>query len=213
MPRKKNDPAIRQKEFTDAAERLFFEKGYDATTVQDVLKAVGGESLSPSVFYYYFPSKEDLFEATIAAYVSHYIEGIGQILSEMSLSLSNKLQNIIKEIAKSIDHFLQVEAYFINDKGYSRQVYRMIAQNMFSGLIDPTQRLIEDSINNGLLPESHLLTVMDSRRMAYLLLYASYSLFHKEDEANYLDNVQEALTMLPAILEQILGLPVGSLGE
>lgn len=213
MARKKNDPTIRQKEFTDAAERLFFEKGYDATTVQDVLKAVGGESLSPSVFYYYFSSKEDLFEATIAAYVSRYIEGIGQILMDTTLILSDKLQKIVKEITKSINHFLQVEAYFINDRGYSRQVYRMIAQNMFSGLIEPTQRLIENSILNGTLPETHLLTVMNSRRMAYLLLYASYSLFHKEDEAGYLDNVQEALTMLPAILEQILGLPVGSLGE
>lgn len=213
MARPKKDPTIRKKEFTDAAERLFFEKGYDATSVQDVLKAVGGESLSPSVLYYYFPSKEDLFEATINAYVSRYIDGIAKILNDKSLALSMKTQKITKEIEMTIHHFLQTESYFIGDKGYSRQIYRITAQHVFSCLIDPTQQLIEDSIRNGILPETHLLKSMDTRRMAYLLLYASYSLFHKEDEASYLVNVQHALTMLPLLLEQILGLPFGSLGR
>jgi AcrR family transcriptional regulator len=213
MARPKKDPAIRQKEFTDAAEKLFFETGYDATSVQDVLKAVGGESLSPSVFYYYFSSKEDLFEATISTYVSRYIEGIAQILRNDALGLSSKTRNIIGKMETAIHHFLRVESFFINDKGYSRHVYNIIAQNVFACLIGPAQELIENSVRNGLLPETDLIKAMGTRRMAYLVLYASYSLFHKENEANYLAELHNAVKMLPLLLEQILSLPPGSLED
>lgn len=211
MARQKKNPAIRQKEFTDAAERLFFQKGYDNTSVQDVLKAVGGESLSPSVFYYYFSSKEDLFEATINAYVSCYIEGISKTIENDSLNLSAKVQKIIEEIKAALGHFMQVQSYFAKDKSYSRQIYQIMAQNVFSSLIDPTQRLIEESAADGPLQETLLLKSIGPRRMAYLILYAAYSLFHKEDEANYLNNAYKALEMLPLILEKILDLPSGSL--
>jgi|GEM_PF-1337508 len=213
MARPKKDPAIRQKEFTDAAEELFFEKGYDATSIQDVLKAVGGESLSPSVFYYYFSSKEDLFEATIGDYVSRYIEGIARILNDESLNLSAKVQSIMEKIRTAIHHFLRIETFFEKDKGYSRQIYELMAHKVLSCLIDPTQRLIKESVSNGVLPETELLNAMNPRRTAYLLLYSSYSLFHKEDEANYLANVEKAVNLLPLLLEQILSLPPGSLGE
>lgn len=213
MARPKKDPAIRQKKFTDAAERLFFEKGYDSTSVQDVLKAVGGESLSPSVFYYYFPSKEDLFEATINAYVSRYIEDISETIKDESLNLSAKVEKIIKEIKIALGYFMQVQSYFSKDKGYSRQIYQIMAQNVFSNLIDPTQQLIEESIADGRLQETFLLKSIGTRRIAYLILYAAYSLFHKEDETNYLSNTYKVLEMLPLILENILDLPSGSLGN
>jgi AcrR family transcriptional regulator len=213
MSRPKKDPAIRQKEFTDAAEKLFFEKGYDATSVQDVLSAVGGESLSPSVFYYYFPSKEKLLEATIQEYVSRYVEGIAQILKDKSAALSQKTGRVISEIQTAVSHFYQVGLYFEKDKGYSRQIYEIIAGKVFSHLIDPTQRLIEESLQSGQLPQTNLIKAMPPRRMAYLLLYACYSLFHKETEENYLSEIEKTVTLLPLILEQILGLPAGSLGD
>ena len=213
MARPKKDPAIRQKEFTDAAQKLFFEKGYDATSIQDVLNAVGGGFLSPSVFYYYFSSKEKLFEATVHAYVSRYIESIAQILEAKALSLSQKTELVTKEVKTAVHHFFQIGSYFEKDKGYSRQIYEIIAGKVFSRLIDPMQSLIEESLRSGQLPETSLTKTMPLRKMAYLLLYAGYSLFHKEKEENYLSEVEKTVTLLPFVLEQILGLPVGSLGD
>lgn len=52
----------RLEEVHSAAARLFFEKGYEATSIQDVADAVG---ILKGSLYYYIDSKEDLLYAVI----------------------------------------------------------------------------------------------------------------------------------------------------
>jgi len=54
--------ALRRDEFVDVAMRLMQTKGWDATSIQDVLTDVGA---SKGAFYHYFSSKADLLEAVI----------------------------------------------------------------------------------------------------------------------------------------------------
>ncbi len=55
---KKGD--LKRAQILDAAERLFFEKGYDRTSVQDILDALG---MSKGGFYHYFDSKESVLRS------------------------------------------------------------------------------------------------------------------------------------------------------
>ncbi|MBR1820407.1 MAG: TetR/AcrR family transcriptional regulator [Clostridia bacterium] len=55
---KKGD--LKRAQILDAAEKLFFEKGYDRTSVQDILDALG---MSKGGFYHYFDSKEAVLRA------------------------------------------------------------------------------------------------------------------------------------------------------
>lgn len=55
---KKGD--LKRTAILDAAEKLFFEKGYDRTSVQDLLDAL---SMSKGGFYHYFDSKEAVLRA------------------------------------------------------------------------------------------------------------------------------------------------------
>ena len=178
-----------------------------------MLRAVGDASLSPSVFYYYFASKEDLFKAAMDDYLSGYFENIVQILDDESPDLSLKVRGIVREVRTAVLRFSRIAAFFAQDAGYSRQLYSLSAEMLFSRLVDPTQRLLERSVAGRALPETELLRAIGPRRMARLLLYASYSLFHKEDEARYLADVQQNVGFLPTLLEQLLGLPSGSLGK
>lgn len=50
---KKGD--LRRGQILDAAEKLFFERGYDRTSIQDILDALG---LSKGGFYHYFDAKQ-----------------------------------------------------------------------------------------------------------------------------------------------------------
>ena len=68
----------RRAEYIDAASRLFLVKGYKGTSVRDILSAVGDSS--PSVFYYYFSSKESIYRAVIESLAVRYIERIDAIL-------------------------------------------------------------------------------------------------------------------------------------
>ncbi|MGN6101053.1 MAG: TetR/AcrR family transcriptional regulator, partial [Devosia sp.] len=51
---------LRRQELLDIALKLFATRGYDETSVNDVIEAAG---LSKGAFYHHFSSKEDLMKA------------------------------------------------------------------------------------------------------------------------------------------------------
>lgn len=57
---KSKEREVRRKEILDTAEGFFSEKGYEATSVQDLIDAIG---TAKGTFYHYFQSKEDLLDA------------------------------------------------------------------------------------------------------------------------------------------------------
>ena len=59
-PRVVKAAAVRRLELLDIAQRLFLERGYERTTVNDVIDAAG---VSKGAFYHHFRAKEDLLEA------------------------------------------------------------------------------------------------------------------------------------------------------
>ena len=60
MPRNKYPEETVQK-ILDAALKLFLEKGYEETTVLDIISEMGG--LTRGAFYHHFKSKEEVFDA------------------------------------------------------------------------------------------------------------------------------------------------------
>ncbi|WP_440409696.1 TetR/AcrR family transcriptional regulator [Neorhizobium petrolearium] len=73
MVRIKKPPEVRSNELLDCAQRLFFTRGYESTTVNDIIREAG---VSKGAFYHYFPSKEALLE-TLAVRLSR--ENLKQI--------------------------------------------------------------------------------------------------------------------------------------
>src|SRR5580698_1399018 len=64
-PRVIKPPAVRRAELIDCAHRLFLEKGYERTTINDVIAAT---ALSKGAFYHHFRAKEDLLTAIAARF-------------------------------------------------------------------------------------------------------------------------------------------------
>ena len=52
----------RQAEILETARGLFLSRGYDATTVNDLIQAIG---ISKGAFYHHFASKEDVLSALV----------------------------------------------------------------------------------------------------------------------------------------------------
>lgn len=60
MSRTVKTPEARKSEILDAAQALFFERGYEATTVAEIIAAAG---VSKGGFYHHFAAKEDVLTA------------------------------------------------------------------------------------------------------------------------------------------------------
>ena len=59
-PRRTETETVRQEQILAAARKCFKEKGYDGTTIADIVQAAG---VAQGTFYLYFPSKRDAFLA------------------------------------------------------------------------------------------------------------------------------------------------------
>ncbi|MGV6876617.1 TetR/AcrR family transcriptional regulator [Pseudochelatococcus sp. B33] len=88
MPRVKKTPETRSTELLDCAQRLFFERGYDHTTVNDIIREAG---LSKGAFYHYFASKEALLEALAARLARDSLAELQPIVDAPSLDAVGRL--------------------------------------------------------------------------------------------------------------------------
>lgn len=63
--------AARQEQILDTARRLFLTKGYEATTIEDVLTAVG---IAKGTLYHHFPGKEAILDAIVLRTVDAIVQ-------------------------------------------------------------------------------------------------------------------------------------------
>ncbi|RUT95753.1 TetR/AcrR family transcriptional regulator [Mesorhizobium sp. USDA-HM6] len=88
MPRVIKPPEIRSAELLDCAQRLFFERGYDNTTVNDIIREAG---LSKGAFYHHFTSKEALLEALSLRLARDSMAELQPMLEDPSLDAIGRL--------------------------------------------------------------------------------------------------------------------------
>jgi TetR/AcrR family fatty acid metabolism transcriptional regulator len=80
--------AARRKQILEAALRVFMEKGFHVTNVSDVAAEAG---VSQGTIYWYFESKDELFNATVLEYFAELGQETRSVLAE-SASASEKLR-------------------------------------------------------------------------------------------------------------------------
>ena len=78
----------------DVADRLFIEKGYEHTSIQDIINNLGG--LSKGAIYHHFKSKEDILIAVTDRITSESNRLLADIRDRRDLNGQEKLKTIFK---------------------------------------------------------------------------------------------------------------------
>lgn len=87
----------------DVAFRLFMEKGYEYTSIQDIIDQLGG--LSKGAIYHHFKSKEDILVAVIDRMTAESNQMLADIRDSSGLSGEEKLKKIFREsISRSVQN-------------------------------------------------------------------------------------------------------------
>ncbi len=95
MNRTVKDYQERREEILAVAQELFFSKGYEDTSVQQIIDAVG---IAKGTFYHYFDSKVDLLDALVASMTRGQFQMAQTILQEPELDAAQKLERLFLEI-------------------------------------------------------------------------------------------------------------------
>jgi AcrR family transcriptional regulator len=94
VPRDIKHPDTRRQELLDIAARSFAERGYDSTTVDDVIRQAG---LSKGAFYYYYPSKQALLEGLATAAATRALEALQPVMNASGLGAVDRLNAFLRQ--------------------------------------------------------------------------------------------------------------------
>lgn len=101
----------------NAALKLFGEKGFQATSLQEIIQAAG---CSKGAFYHYFPSKEDLLLMFHDTFIDHLLEFAERMQHEPGDPLE-KLERICRHLLESMSIFRNHMAVFSNESRFLTQ--------------------------------------------------------------------------------------------
>lgn len=94
MPRK-NNPKQTVENIISVSAKLFSEKGYDKTSMQDIVDALG---MSKGAIFHHFNSKEDIFNAVISRQSEYAEQTINNWIDELEgLTAKEKLMGILEK--------------------------------------------------------------------------------------------------------------------
>ncbi len=139
----------RHNEFLDVAQRLFFSKSYELTSVQEIITTVG---VAKGTFYHYFDSKVDILEAIINRIADQITTVLQGIVDDLTLSPLEKLEQFFVQAnqwkAARKDQLLQTgrmiymdENVLLRERLLRAQTDRfvpMVAQVIEEGVTDHT---------------------------------------------------------------------------
>ncbi|MBE7088791.1 MAG: TetR/AcrR family transcriptional regulator [Clostridiales bacterium] len=120
----------KRNEIISAALDLFFSKGYEATTVRMIQNRV---NQPVGLFYYYFQSKDQVFEAAMEVFFEKYEAKMQKIISDNSNGPYNKITKYIN----FIDYFTQS----FRDK-YSGKIHWSVLSSLWEYTIRIMRRYI-----------------------------------------------------------------------
>ena len=82
----------RRNEIIETAGKLFEEKGYEQTQVQDIVNEIG---VAKGLFYYYFKSKDEVMEELADRYADATIDAVNKLIDK-DISTFDKINRIFQ---------------------------------------------------------------------------------------------------------------------
>ncbi len=185
------EPELRKKELIEIALKLFLKKGYEKTSVRDILREVKG---SPGMFYYYFSSKEEIFEEAIQYYVENSTKELFQIFKKENLSFQEKYNQIVNTVIKIFED-IQSMAYLPSNSQYFPLRVK-ISLKILDKIVNPFSEFIENikRVKN-----------LDPQKTSVFILYGVYGLLRQglenmEDKEKISQLVQYIIDLTGKIL-------------
>ncbi|HZZ88496.1 MAG TPA: TetR/AcrR family transcriptional regulator [Caulobacteraceae bacterium] len=207
-------PAVRRAELIDCAQSLFLAKGYERTTINDVIVATG---LSKGAFYHHFRAKEDLLEAIAERFAMQalaHAEAVQGAPSLTALERLNRLLAMSREWkAENVEPLRSMFTVLLRPENAT--LYHRIVEAVFRGMAPTVTAMIADGEREGVfstpdpaLAAEALLWLGEGRRVFIVDAMA-------RAEAGDID-IATALIMRriraeEAMVDRVLGLPAGSI--
>lgn len=136
----------------DVAGRLFMEKGYEHTSIQDIIDNLGG--LSKGAIYHHFKSKEEILDAVTDRIMEESNRKLAGTLERRDLNGLEKLRTLFKSslCRPAQDEMFQVAPSFYNNP---RLLASLLYETIELTAPEFIQPIIEEGIADGSIVAEH----------------------------------------------------------
>lgn len=203
--------AVRRDAFVGAAARLIQSKGYEQTSVQDVLDEIDA---SRGAFYHYFDSKGALLEAVTERMVDAALADVEPKVDAAGLTALERFQTLFTGIAswkEARSEFLveMLRSWMDDDNALAREKLR---NGIVPRLVPLLARIVRQGIAEGTFQTIHaeatarvLVSVIQGANEAATHLFIA----RQSGDVAY-EEVQRTLSAYQFAIERILGIPAGT---
>ena len=166
------EPAERKQEIIDTAMRLFYEKGYEKTSISDIAKEM---NVAQGLFYRYFPSKEVLFDTAVEQYAQLQTDQMTAFLKKSAQKKSAVEDMTLIDIVKQMPTFIEAE----QENSYmkkvfhgpgSKEIHMRLSLSICSKMKPVVQKLLDEANQRG---ETH---IQDTEAAASFCVYGQLGL-------------------------------------
>lgn len=162
----------------EVGNRLFFEKGFDGTGIREIMKEVGADV---GAFYYYYKSKDELFEDVLNNFFAPYEVDFEKIASEAEQRPYRALLRFFEYVKLSTREF---RAKY---DGHIHKTVRWAIREQTLTVLEPyIERIINILISYGGKP------TMDAHTMAIFLSHGVGSVILHE-ESDWVDSTTDGM--------------------
>lgn len=189
----------RRNEILDVAEHLFYKKGYERCTVNDILHEIG---IAKGTFYYYFKSKEEVMDAIIERYIEVVSFKVENTMNNESLSSIEKLMSAFS--AMRIEDKVNIDKLDELHKVENVLLHQKILKRIIEYMAPMLANIIEDGVQKKEWSCRYPLQYMQIFLAAALAL-TDEGIFEVDDEAQL-----KIMTALISMLEKMLNVPEDS---
>ncbi|MFC7677579.1 TetR/AcrR family transcriptional regulator [Paenibacillus sp. GCM10028914] len=187
-------------EILDAADELFFQKGFDGTSTNDILAKVG---IARGTLYHHFKSKEDIMDALIDRYKVRMLDAAQEIAANKNIPVVERIIAVVMSLNISGGSSAEIMEHI--HKPQNALMHQKIQKVIISGVTPILAGIIREGIEQGLFN-----TPFPYECMEMVVIYAN-TVF--DDDYVEMTNEELAARMHAFIfnIERMLGVEQGSL--
>lgn len=199
MARPADNHENKKRELLVIAEKLFLDKGYEQTSIDDILKE---SRISKGGFYHYFKSKDEILSESIKNIIEESIEYLTPVVEDKTLDALEKFKLFMRkktefQISK-IEYATLLASILQTD--IAQYKYHLI---MSQKMVEPFARIIEQGVTEGVFDVDY------PRETAEILIRTVTSVVQSASYDDYLHDERkhrQYLLALKNIIARTLGI-------
>ncbi len=212
MSRTVKAPEVRRNEILDKAQELFYAKGYEQTSIRDIIDGVG---IAKGTFYHYFSSKIELLDELVERMIVHIVQLVEPIVEDADLNALEKFHLYFSTIGswkiENKDFLIDLMQVFYNDDNV---LFRHKLKAAALSITTPSlSKIIRQGVKEGCFQTRYpdeVSSVLFEVGQSLGDSLASMLLENNTDEKAWSD-VHRKIQVTHYSIERLLGAPEGSI--